>query len=172
MRQNPNKDMREMQKEPMTKFGFDKIAKELEHLKTVERNKIAEEIAEARSHGDLSENAEYDAAKEKQSHLEKRIAQLSDMLSRAQVIDPSTLRHERVCFGSTVKVCGTKDGKEVCYTIVGAIESDPSKGLISFNSPLSKALLGKEEGDTLTIELPGGADEFEIVEVYYEEINF
>ena len=90
-----------MQKEPMTKFGFDKIAKELEHLKNVERIKVAEEIAEARSHGDLSENAEYDAAKEKQALLEKRIGQLSDMLSRAQVIDPSVLKHERVCFGST-----------------------------------------------------------------------
>ncbi len=161
-----------MQKEPMTKYGFDKIAKELEQLKTVERNKVADEIAEARSHGDLSENAEYDAAKEKQAHLEKKIAQLSDMLSRAQVIDPSTLKHDRVCFGSTVKLCSTKDDKEVCYTIVGAIESDPNRGLISFNSPLSKALLGKEEGDTLTIELPGGVDEFEIIEVYYEEINF
>lgn len=160
------------QKEPMTKFGFDKVAKELEHLKSVERAVIAQEIAEARSHGDLSENSEYDAAKEKQSHLEKRIAYLSDMLSRAQVIDPTTIKHERVCFGSTVKVCGAKDDKEVCYTIVGAIESDPHRGLISFNSPLSKALLGKEEGDTLTIELPGGADEFEIIEVYYEEISF
>ena len=161
-----------MQKEPMTKFGFDKIAKELEHLKNVERIKVAEEIAEARSHGDLSENAEYDAAKEKQALLEKRIGQLSDMLSRAQVIDPSVLKHERVCFGSTVKVCASKDEKEVCYTIVGAIESDPNRGLISFNSPLSKALLGKEEGDTLTIELPGGSDEFEIVEIFYEDISF
>jgi transcription elongation factor GreA len=161
-----------MQKEPMTKFGFERAAKELEHLKTVERAIIAQEIAEARSHGDLSENSEYDAAKEKQAHLEKRIALLSDMLSRAQVIDPSILKHERVCFGSTVKVCGAKDDKEVCYTIVGAIESDPARGLISFNSPLSKALLGKEEGDTLTIELPNGSDEFEIIEVHYEEITF
>ncbi len=161
-----------MQKEPMTKFGFDKIAKELEHLKTVERAVIAQEIAEARSHGDLSENSEYDAAKEKQAHLEKRIAYLSDMLSRAQVIDPTTLKHSRACFGSTVKLCGTKDDKEVYYTIVGAIESDPNRGLISFNSPLSKALLGKEEGDVLTIELVGGADEFEIIEVFYEEISF
>lgn len=161
-----------MQKEPMTKYGFDKIAKELEQLKTVERNKIAEEIAEARSHGDLSENAEYDAAKEKQAHLEKRIAQLSDMLSRAQVIDPATLKHERACFGSTVKLCAAKDDREICYTIVGAIESNPEKGLISFNSPLSKALLGKLEGDMLTIELIGGAEEFEIIEVFYEEIRF
>ena len=161
-----------MQKEPMTKFGFEKIAKELEHLKTVERAIIAQEIAEARSHGDLSENAEYDAAKEKQAHLEKRIAYLSDMLSRAQVIDPTALKHSRACFGSTVKLCRTKDDKEVCYTIVGAIESDPNRGLISFNSPLSKALLGKEEGDLLTIVLLGGADEFEIIEVFYEEISF
>lgn len=161
-----------MQKEPMTKHGYEKIAKELEHLKNIERGQIAQEIAEARSHGDLSENAEYDAAKEKQAHMEKRIAYLSDMLSKAQVIDPSALKHERVCFGSTVRVCHTTNNETVCYTIVGSAESDPTSGLISYNSPLSKALLGKEEGDELTITLPSGASEIEIVEVFYQEISF
>lgn len=161
-----------MQTEPMTKWGFEKIAKELEYLKNIERAQVAEEIAEARSHGDLSENAEYDAAKEKQAHLEKRIAYLQDMLSKAQVIDPSGLKHSKVCFGSTVKVMNTETEQEHVYTIVGAIESNPAKGLISFNSPISKILIGKEEGDTLSISLPSGNSEIEILEVSFKEINF
>jgi len=158
--------------EPMTKWGFEKIGKELEYLKNHERGVVAQEIAEARSHGDLSENAEYDAAKEKQAHLEKRIAHLQDMLSKAQVIDPSILKHNRICFGSTVKVCNVETEIEHTYTIVGAVESDPNRGLISFNSPLSKALIGKEEGDTLTVTLPSGTSEIEIVDVCFREIGF
>jgi len=161
-----------MQTEPMTQWGFEKIARELEYLKNVERALVAEEIAEARSHGDLSENAEYDAAKEKQAHLEKRIAGLQDMLSKAQVIDPRLLKHEKVCFGSTVKFCNTETEQEYCYTIVGAVESNPSKGLVSFNSPISKVLVGKEEGDVLNIMLPSGSAEIEIIEVTYIEIDF
>jgi transcription elongation factor GreA len=158
--------------EPMTKWGFEKTAKELEFLKNHERGVMAQEIAEARSHGDLSENAEYDAAKEKQAHLEKRIAYLTDMLSKAQVVDPTILKHSRVCFGSTVKVANVETELEHTYTIVGAVESDPSRGLISFNSPLSKALVGKEEGDILTVTLPSGTSEIEILEVCFREIAF
>jgi transcription elongation factor GreA len=161
-----------MQTEPMTKWGFEKIAKELEYLKNSERGQIAVEIAEARSHGDLSENAEYDAAKEKQAHLEKRIAYLTDMLSKAQVIDPTALKHDKVCFGSTVKVCNTETEQEYHYTIVGAVESNPARGLISFNSPLSKALLGKEEGDVLNVQLPSGNTEIEIEEISFKVISF
>ncbi len=161
-----------MQTEPMTKWGFEKTAKELEYLKNTERGLIAEEISEARSHGDLSENAEYDAAKEKQAHMEKRIAYLTDMLLKAQVVDPAALKHSKVCFGSTVKVCNTESEQEYTYTIVGAVESNSTKGLISFNSPLSKALLGKEEGDVLNVNLPSGDTEIEIVEVSYQEISF
>ena len=158
--------------EPMTKWGFEKIAKELEYLKNIERGQIAIEIAEARSHGDLSENAEYDAAKEKQAHMEKRIAYLTDMLSKAQVVDPSALKHDKVCFGSTVKVSNTETEQEYRYTIVGAIESNSAKGLISFNSPLSRALLGKEEGDILNVQLPSGNSEIEIMEISFGEIEF
>jgi len=161
-----------MEKEPMTSFGFEKLSQELEHLKNVGRAQIAEEIAEARSHGDLSENAEYDAAKEKQEHLEKRIALLTDFLGRAQVIDPSALPHERISFGSTVKVVDLEDESEHEYTIVGAAESSVEKGLISYNSPLARSLMGKEEGDELMADLPNGVKEYEILKVFYKEINF
>lgn len=161
-----------MQKEPMTSHGYNKISKELEHLKNVERGLVAAEIAEARSHGDLSENAEYDAAKEKQALLESRIAQLTDFVGRAQVIDPSTLKHDRVCFGSCVKVLNTDTDEEISYTIVGAMESNPSTGYVSYNTPLAKALMGKEEGEVIVITLPNGASEFEILSVEYKEILF
>lgn len=161
-----------MQKEPMTSHGYNKISKELEHLKNVERGIVAAEIAEARSHGDLSENAEYDAAKEKQALLESRIAQLTDFVGRAQVIDPTTLKHDRVCFGSSVLVLNTDTDEEISYTVVGAMESDPTRGYISYNTPLAKALMGKEEGEVVVITLPNGASEFEILSVEYKEISF
>ena len=161
-----------MDKEPMTAQGYEKITKELEHLKNVERNAIAEEIATAKEHGDLKENAEYHAAKEKQVHMEKRLAMLQEYVGKAQVIDPSTLPHKRISFGSTVKVLDLESEKELEYTIVGAVESNVEKGLISFNSPLARALLGKEDGMDIMADLPNGMKEFEILEVYYKPIEF
>lgn len=161
-----------MDKEPMTAQGYEKITKELEHLKNVERNAIAEEIATAKEHGDLKENAEYHAAKEKQVHMEKRLAMLQEYVGKAQVIDPSTLPHKRVSFGSTVKVLDLESENELEYTIVGAVESNVEKGLISFNSPLARALLGKEDGMDIMADLPNGMKEFEILEVYYKPIEF
>ena len=159
-------------KEPMTLFGYEKITKELEQLKNVERNKIAAEIATAREYGDLKENAEYHAAKEKQVHLEKRIALLEEYVSKAQVIDPSILPHSRVSFGSTVKLLDLETEKEVEYTIVGAVESSVERGLISINSPLAKVMMGKEEGQDFVADLPSGVKEFEVLEVGYREITF
>ncbi len=151
-----------VQKEPMLKVTFDKLSKELEQLKTVERAKIAKVIDRARELGDLKENAEYHAAKEKQGLMEARIAELTDLVGRAQVIDPSSLAHERVSFGSTVELVDQEDDSEVTYTIVGSQESDLSKGWISSGSPMARALLGKEEGDEVTIQLPSGKKTFDI----------
>jgi len=160
-----------MQKVPMLESTFKKLSQELEYLKNEERAKVAKEIDKARELGDLKENAEYHAAKEKQGLMEARIAELTDLVARAQVIDPSKLAHERVSFGSTVILTDHESGEEVKYTIVGVQESNPSKGLISIESPMAKALLGKEEGDEVTINLPGGKKSFDIEEVCYEPIE-
>lgn len=156
---------------PITPKGLEKVTKELEYLKTKKRAKIAEEIDEARSHGDLKENAEYHAAKEKQAHMEARIAELSDIIGRAKVIDPSTLAHERVSFGSTVELTDLDSEEEVKYTIIGSVEGDIDKGYISLNSPLAKQLLGKEEGDEIEATLPNGIKHYEIDSITYEEIE-
>ncbi len=151
-----------MQKEPMLKATFEKLSKELEQLKTVERGAIAKIIDTARELGDLKENAEYHAAKDKQGLMEARIIELTDLVGRAHVIDPSTLPHKRVSFGSTVELIDQEDDSEICYTIVGSQESDPENGLISIGSPMGKALLGKEEGDEVEINLPSGKKVFDI----------
>jgi transcription elongation factor GreA len=161
-----------VQKEPLTEYGYQKLTSEFKDLKEVQRPQIVEEIDVARSYGDLKENAEYHAAKEKQAFIEARIAELGDMISRAQVIDPSTLAHERVSFGSTVVLENMDTEEEVSYTIVGAIESNPDIGLISYSSPLAKQLMGKEEEDEVSAKLPGGVTDFEILKVYYKEICF
>ena len=160
------------QSEPMTKFGFERLSQELNQLKTVERYEIAKEIEKAAELGDLKENAEYHAAKEKQVHCDRRIEELEALINKAQILDPSEFEHARVSFGSTVVLEDLDSGEELTYTIVGGYESNPEYGLISFNSPLAKQLLGKEEGDEIKAQLPGGVREFEVLEVTYKEIVF
>jgi len=159
----------------MLKVTFDRLSKELEQLKTVERGEIAHVIDVARELGDLKENAEYHAAKDKQGLMEARILDLTDLVGRAQVIDPSTLSHERVSFGSTVELIDQEDDQEddpeVTYTLVGSQESNPDKGLISIGSPMARALLGKEEGDDVEIVLPSGKKIFYVESISYEEIE-
>ena len=156
----------------MTNYGYETLCEELKKLKEIERPNIVKEIDIARSYGDLKENAEYHAAKDKQLFIEARIAELSEMLANAQVIDPSTLTHDRVSFGSTVRILNLSNDKEMIYTIVGGIESDPNLGLISIGSPIAKSLLGKEEGDEVSIILPNGKSDFEILEIAYKPIEF
>ncbi len=155
----------------MLKVTFDRLSTELEQLKTVERSKIAKVIDTARELGDLKENAEYHAAKDKQGLMESRILDLTDLVGRAQVIDPTSLSHERISFGSTVKLIDQEDDSEVTYTLVGSQELNPDKGLISISSPMARALLGKEEGDEVEITLPGGKKVFDVESVSYEEIE-
>lgn len=159
-----------MQKEPMLKETYSKLSQELEYLKTVERAEIAQIIDTARELGDLKENAEYHAAKDKQGLMEARIIELGDLVGRAQVIEPSNSAHDRVSFGSTVLLVDQSDDKEVAYTIVGGQESSPEKGMISFYSPMARALLGKEEGDEIELSLPTGVKKFDIEEIGYQKI--
>ena len=158
-----------MQKEPMTNEGYEKLTAELNDMKLVQRPKIVVAIDEARQLGDLKENAEYHAAKEDQANIDKRIAEFEDMITRAVIIDPKTLPHDKVSFGSTVKLIDVATEEEIVYTLGSFMDSNPDAGIISFNSPLAKQLLGKEEGDEFIAQLPGGAKEFEIEEVYYKE---
>lgn len=160
-----------MQKEAMSKFGYEKLALELENLKSVERVKVVEEIDTARSHGDLKENAEYHAAREKQAFIEGRIAELTDLLSRAQIIDPASYEHNAVKFGSTVLISDLDTDKESRYTVVGIAEANLDKGYISLSSPLARAMLGKKVGDEFKVRLPKGESEFEIVSIKYEPLD-
>jgi len=155
----------------MLEVTYKKLSEELEQLKTHERGNIAAIIDEARAQGDLKENAEYHAAKDEQGLMEARIAELTDVVGRAQVIDPSTLAHSRISFGSTVELIDQNTDEELTYTIVGGQESNPTKGLISIQSPMAKVLLGKEEGDEVGISLPAGKKMYDIEEVSYVEIN-
>lgn len=161
-----------MSKEAMTQYGYNKICAELKQLKDIERPKNVIEIDTARAHGDLKENAEYHAAREKQRLIESRIAELSSMLSNAQIIDPATLKHDKVSFGSSVKIVNLDTDKEFLYTLVGGIESNPTKGLISVASPIARALMGKVVGEEVSITLPNGENEFEILEIFYKDIDF
>ena len=154
---------------PITKSGLERLKQELKRLKGVERPKIVKEIAEARSHGDLSENAEYHAAKDKQSHLEGRLLQVEDWIARAEVIDVSKLRGDRVVFGATVTVADGESGDEVRYQVVGELEADLKKGKISVTSPIARALIGKQEGDVAMVYSPGGEREYEVVNVEFIE---
>ena len=155
----------------MLRITYTKLSEELEQLKTHERGIIAAVIDEARAQGDLKENAEYHAAKDEQGLMEARISELTDIVGRAQVIDPSTLAHARISFGSTVDLIDQNTDDEIRYTIVGGQESNPSKGLISIQSPMARALIGKEEGDEVQLMLPAGKKTYDIEEVSYVEIN-
>jgi transcription elongation factor GreA len=148
----------------MTREGYAKLESDLKQLKTVERPQNVREIEEARSHGDISENAEFHAAKEKQSHIETRIRQVEDKLARAQVIDPSGPA-DQIRFGVTVVLLDTETDEEVTYMIVGEDESDVSKGRISFSSPIARALLGKTVDDQVAVRVPKGTREFEVREI-------
>jgi len=153
---------------PITKRGAELLKAELQRLKTVDRPGVIAAIAEARSHGDLSENAEYDAAKDRQGFIEGRIRELESKLAAAQVIDPATLdAHGKVVFGATVELEEEDSGEQVKYQIVGEDEADLKKGLINISSPIARALIGKEEGDTAEVQAPGGIKRYEIVAVHY-----
>lgn len=156
-------------KYPMTVYGAQKLKEELHRLKTVERPAVIAAIAEARSHGDLSENAEYDAARERQAFIEGRIMELEGKLANAQIIDPKTLDADgRVVFGATVDLEVTESGEQVTYQIVGEDEADVRAGKISVTSPIARALIGKYAGDIVVVQAPGGAREYEILDVRYE----
>lgn len=150
----------------MTPKGFKALDEELKNLKVVERPAIIQAIAEAREHGDLSENAEYHSAKEKQSFIEGRIKELEGMISLAQVIDPKTLSGT-IKFGATVKLVDEDTEEEKSYQIVGEQEADIHNGLLNIASPLARALIGKEEGDSVEVKTPGGTKDYEILEIIY-----
>ena len=157
-----------MQRIPMTADGFKALETELKILKTEERPAVIAAISEARAHGDLSENAEDHAAKDKQSFIEGRVLELEDKLSRAEVIDTSRLKGTTVKFGATVKVTDEDTGETFTYKIVGEDEADVSKKKISISSPIARAMIGKEEGDTADVSAPGGAKSFEIVSISWK----
>lgn len=153
---------------PVTVKGAEKLKSELHRLKTIERPAVIIAISEARAQGDLSENAEYDAAKEKQGFIEGRIKEIEGKLSNAQIIDPSSLDGEgRVVFGSTVKLEDLESGTQVTYQIVGDDEADIKLGLISISSPIARALIGKYEGEVAVVKAPSGDREYEVIEVLY-----
>lgn len=156
-----------MEKIPMTPAGLVTLEDELRQLKTVERSAVIRAIAEAREHGDLSENAEYQAARERQSFIEGRITELEDIISRAQVIEASSLSGNIVRFGATVTLADEDSDEEVVYQIVGAHEADIKLGRLSVHSPLARALIGKTLGDSVEVTTPGGSKSYEVVDVKF-----
>ena len=155
---------------PITAKGAQKLRAELENLKSVQRPAVINAIAEARAHGDLKENAEYAAAREQQGFIEGRIKQLEGELSHAQIIDVTTLdAGDRIVFGATVTLADEESGEERRYQIVGDLEADIKQGLIAISSPVARALIGKHEGDSVTIDAPAGQREYEIVSVSYAD---
>jgi transcription elongation factor GreA len=158
-----------MTKVPLTVAGAEKLREELHRLKTVERPSVIAAIAEARSHGDLSENAEYDAAKERQGFIEGRIQEVEGKLSNAQIIDPALLDADGRCvFGATVELEDQDSGDSVTYQIVGEDEADIKAGKISVSSPMARAVIGKYAGDIAQVQAPGGIREYEIIDVRYQ----
>jgi len=157
-----------MDKEPITINGLKNLKSELEDLKNVQRPKVVEAIAEARSHGDLKENAEYHAAKEQQALIESRVLAINDLIARANVIDVTKIENNgKVIFGSTVKVQDLNTNKEISYRLVGQDEADIKKNLIFFKSPIGKSLIGKDKGEMITVNTPSGERNFEILDVQY-----
>ncbi|HEY8041164.1 MAG TPA: transcription elongation factor GreA [Polyangiaceae bacterium] len=156
-----------MQKNPITPEGAARLREELVNLKSVERPAIIQAIAVAREHGDLSENAEYHAARDKQSFIEGRIKDIENKLALAEVIDPSKLAGDRVAFGAIVKLSNTATSEEVTYRILGADESDLAKGSISVTSPLARSLIGKVVGDEVTVRMPGGERTYEVLDISF-----
>ena len=157
-----------MEKEPITVRGLKNLKTELDNLKTVQRPKIVAAIAEARSHGDLKENAEYHAAKEQQALIESRVIAINDLIARANVIDVTKIENQgKVIFGSTVKVQDIETNKKISYRLVGQDEADIKQNLIFFKSPIGKALIGKNKGDMVSVKTPSGEKNFEILDVNY-----
>jgi transcription elongation factor GreA len=157
-----------MQKNPITPEGAVRLREELINLRSVQRPAVIQAIAVAREHGDLSENAEYHAAREKQSFIEGRIKEIEDKLARAEVIDVSKLAGgDRVQFGATVKVSNTDTGEEFAYRILGADEADLAKGTISVTSPLARSLIGKQVGDEVKVRMPGGDRTYEVLDITF-----
>lgn len=157
-----------MEKIPMTAGGYARLEEELKRLKSTDRPNIIKAIAEARAHGDLSENAEYHAAKERQGFIESRVIELEDKLRRAQVIDIKTLSGDKVKFGATVKVVDADTDQETVYQLVGPDEADIKCGLLSISAPLARALIGKGEGDTVEVTTPGGGKSYEVLSVEFK----
>ena len=153
---------------PMTPQGLKRLQEELKRLKSVERPKNVADIEAARAMGDLSENAEYHAAKERQVLIAKKIVETENKIAQAHVIDPSSLDHAKVVFGATVRLVDTDSGEELCYQIVGADESDVKTGKISVESPIARSLIGRKVGDIAKVTTPRGAKELEILEIKYE----
>ena len=153
---------------PMTLAGKTRLEEELKKLKTIDRHDVIQEIATARAHGDLSENAEYSAAKERQSFIEGRIKELEDKLARAQVVDPTAVKTDRIVFGAHVVLqdCDTEEKKE--YYIVGSDEADIKEGRLSIDSPVARQLLGKKQGDNVTVRVPKGQVEYEVLSIKYD----
>jgi transcription elongation factor GreA len=157
-----------MTNDPITPSGFKKLKDELERLIKVDRPQNIKAIAEARAHGDLSENAEYHAAKEKQSFIVGRIQVLQSKITQLNVIDPASISQDKIAFGAKVKMVDVETEEEKVYFLVGPDESDIKKGMISILSPIARSLIGKEEGDVATVKAPGGITEFEIIEISFE----
>ncbi|MBY8974334.1 transcription elongation factor GreA [Rhodobacteraceae bacterium NNCM2] len=156
-----------MQKVPMTRGGYDALNIEMKELRDVERPAVIKAIAEAREHGDLSENAEYHAARERQSFIEGRLKELESLISRADVIDPTKMNGTTVRFGATVNLVDEDTEEEKTYQIVGEVEADITAGKLNMKSPLARALIGKDEGDSVEVVTPGGGRSYEITKVRY-----
>jgi len=161
-----------MDKELLTSHGYDKLTAEIKQLSLIERPKIIEEVQIAREHGDLKENSEYHAAREKQRLMDKKIGELNQLLTNSQIIDPKQLNHFKVSFGSSVTLLDFETDLETTYIIVGSFEANSDRNIISYHSPLAKSLLGKEVEDEIELKIPSGTREFEITKIEYKEIDF
>jgi len=156
-----------MEQVPMTLQGAEALRQELKYLKSVKRPQVIEAISTALAHGDLSENAEYHAAKEEQSFVEGRTKHVADKLARAHIIDPATIRSDKIVFGATVSLIDLEEGTEISYQIVGIDEADVEQGKISITSPIARAMIGREQGDSIVVHAPAGDREYEVQEIRY-----